>query len=117
MRHDHPGGRVVEQNEGEEQQEGREVMELAKVYCSCGRYCLEVARVVVAMEGDKCRTMLPESCLDPIPADELATASIGGQPCSEMPIENVRFFRPEPWTERMLRHVAKEINDKATARS
>lgn len=83
---------------------------LAQVGFSCGRYYLSVAGIVVAMEGDLFRGELPEDVLEPIPADELARATIGGVPASDLSIVLVRSFRGERWTQKMLRYVAQQIN-------
>lgn len=85
---------------------------LAEVRLSTGRQYLSVAGVVVAMEGDPCRDSdLPESILPPIPEQELATATIGGKPAKNLPIELVRFFRGDNWTPAMLEYVAQKINE------
>ena len=84
---------------------------IASVSLCCGRHCLFVAGIVVAMEGDKCRSAdLPEEVHDPIPPEELEHASIGGQSIREMPIEIVRFFRGDVWNKKMLEYVADKIN-------
>ena len=88
---------------------------IAEVNFSCGRNFLEVAGITLAVEGDACRDSLPEECLEPIPTEELAQASIGGKPASDMPIDMVRFFRGEQWTKRMLEYVADEINNYGAA--
>lgn len=86
---------------------------IAEVLLSCGRYHLSVCGFAVAMEGDKCREMkLPESVLPPIPSEELAVATMGGAPASDLPLDLVRFFRGDNWTKEMLCHVADEINRK-----
>lgn len=82
----------------------------AEVNLSCGRYYLSVAGIVVVMEGDKCRAELPEKVSPPIPEDELENASIGGKPAKDLPIDVVRFFRGDNWTEKMLRYAARTIN-------
>lgn len=88
---------------------------LAEVRLSCGRLYLSVAGIAVAMEGDKCRySNMPEEVFDPIPEHEMATATIGGKPCKDMPVEVIRFFRGDVWNERMLKWVADRINKKAT---
>lgn len=92
-------------------------MALAEVRFSCGRHYLSVAGFAVAMEGDRCRDRkIPEEYWEPIPPEELAHASIGGKPASEIPIEVVRFFRGDNWNERMLRYVAERINDTVSER-
>lgn len=89
-------------------------MALAEVRFSCGRHYLSVAGYAIAMEGDRCREGdLPEEVFDPIPEEELASATIGGKPASEIPIEVVRFFRGDNWNERMLAYVAEKINEAA----
>ncbi len=89
-------------------------MSIAEVRLSCGRSVLFVAGIALAREGDKCRTSkIPEHVLPPIPPEELANASIGGKPASELPIDVVRFFRGDNWTDAMLEWVAGEINRKA----
>jgi len=85
----------------------------AEVRCSCGRYFLDIAGVVVAMQGDPCRAELPEEYLEVISSEELNRASIGGKPANELPLELVRFFRGGVWTKRMLEHVADVINNAA----
>ncbi len=90
---------------------------VARVRCSCGRWFLEVCGFALAVEGDPCRDVgLPESVLPPIPASELAAASIGGRPAAELPLAVVRFFRGERWTEASLRWVAAEVNRRADLR-
>ena len=91
-------------------------MGIAEVRASCGRYYLCVAGIAVAMQGDQCRAELPESCFDPIPERELAQASIGSKPASELPIRVVRFFRGDQWTEKMLRYAADQINSQEKRR-
>ena len=84
---------------------------IAEVILSMGRHHLKVGGVVLATEGDKCRDSgLPEDVLDPIPADEMESASIGGKPIKDLPIDIVRFFRGENWTPRMMEWVAAKIN-------
>lgn len=86
-------------------------MSEAKVILSCGRYVLMVGEFALAMQGDLCRTgNIPESVLPPIPEDELQTASIGGKPIRDMPVEQVRMFRPEYWTKEMLQYVCNALN-------
>ena len=85
---------------------------LAYVACCCGRDVLYVAGFAVAMEGDKCRdSNIPYELTDPIPEEELATATIGGQPAKNLPIDIVRMFRGERWTPAMLEYVANKINE------
>ncbi len=87
-------------------------MPLAEVNLSCGRYNLTVAGIVLAMEGDKCRDGdMPNEVYDPIPEEELATATIGGKPVNDMPEELVRFFRGSHWNLLMLRYAADKINE------
>jgi hypothetical protein len=84
---------------------------LAEVRFTCGRCYLSVAGIVVAMEGDQCRDGdMPNEVYDAIPDRELETASIGGEPIKDMPIEVVRFFRGSNWTEKMLEYAASKIN-------
>ncbi len=88
---------------------------LAETAYSCGRCCLKVAGIVLAMQGDPCRDgSLPESVLPPIHANELDQATIGGQSVKDMPIEIVRFFRGDRWTPAMLEYVATKINSTPT---
>ena len=88
---------------------------IAEVRCTCGRNVLFVAGFALAMEGDACRDgSLPESVLPPIPERELASATIGGKPAKELPIEAIRFFRGDGWTGEMLRYVADKINAAAS---
>jgi len=85
---------------------------LAEVRLSCGRFYLSVAGIAVAMEGDKCREGdLPDEVYPPIPDEELATATIGGEPIADMDPRIIRVFRGERWTESMLRYVAGRINE------
>ena len=85
---------------------------IARVACVCGRSVLYVAGFAVAMEGDKCRdSNIPYELTDPIPEEELATATIGGQPAKNLPIDVVRIFRGERWTPAMLEYVANKINE------
>ena len=89
-------------------------MTIAKCYCCCGRFVLEVAGIVVAMQGDKCRhDGIPEEFLEPIPQEELDRATIGGKSVKDMPMQLVRFFRGDNWTPEMLRWAADSINKKA----
>jgi len=84
---------------------------IAKVQLSCGRYFLSVCGFVLAMEGAPCReSQIPEKFMPKIPPEEMAWASVGGKPASELPIEVVRFFRGDNWTREMLNYVADEIN-------
>jgi hypothetical protein len=88
---------------------------LAAVRTYAGRYYLSVAGIVLAMQGDKCRDSdFPEHVFDPIPAEELARASVGGTPATELPIEVVRFFRGDVWNQKMLEFAANKINEAAT---
>lgn len=86
-------------------------MALAEVKCSCGRFVLEVAGVVVAMQGDPCRQMLPPEITEPIPEWELECGTIGGKSIKDMPRDVVQFFRGENWREESLKWAAKVIND------
>lgn len=86
---------------------------LAEVKFSCGTTYLSVAGVALAVEGSKCWAMLLEEAYDSIPDSELASATIGGKPISELPRDVVRFFKPDNWTEKMLEYVAKKINEAA----
>jgi len=91
-----------------------ESKKLAEVGFSTGRYFLKVAGIIVAMEGDAYRGMeIPEEFLEPIPQDELETATIGGKPVQDMPVGIVRFFRGDRWTEKMLQFTADKINTEA----
>ena len=85
---------------------------LAEVLFTCGRHYLNVAGIAVAMEGDPCREMLPEECLEPISKEELENATIGGTPARDLPIGTVRFFRGDKWTKKMLEYAADQINKK-----
>lgn len=84
---------------------------LAEARVCCGRHCLFVAGIAVAMEGDKCRDgTIPEDVLPPIPREELEQATIGDKRAIDLPIDVVRFFRGDNWTPRMLQWVADRIN-------
>ena len=84
---------------------------LAEVKFSCGRSYLSVAGIAVAMEGDRCRDSgMPEGVLPPIPPEELEHATIGDKRAKDLPIEMVRFFRGDNWTEQMLQWAADKIN-------
>jgi len=88
--------------------------QLAEGCFSCGRSYLSVAGICVAIEGDRCREAeLPDEVYEPIPADELATATIGGKPVAGMESRVVRFFRGSNWTDKMLEYVAEQINKAA----
>jgi hypothetical protein len=90
---------------------------VAEVRFSCGRHYLSVCGFAVAMEGDRCREgKLPEDVMPPIPEEELAQATIGGKPASEMPTHLVRFFRGDNWTQAMLEYVAAQINRQSERR-
>jgi hypothetical protein len=85
--------------------------EIAEVRFSCGRAHLVVAGITVAMQGDKCRHgEFPENILPPIPPEELERATVGGKPAKDLPIEMVRWFRGDNWTEEMLKYTAEQIN-------
>lgn len=86
---------------------------LAVVGFTCGRHYLDVAGIAVAMEGDMCRQLLPSDVAEPIPEDELKLATIGGKPCSELPLDLVRTFRGERWTPKSLQWAAGTINQVA----
>lgn len=89
---------------------------LANVRLCCGRNCLFVADMVLAMEGDKCRDGdFPEEVLPPIPPEELERATIGDKRAKDLPIDVVRFFRGDNWTPKMLEYAAEKINAKVTA--
>jgi len=89
---------------------------IAEVLFSCGRHYLSVAGIAVAMEGDKCRDgNFPEDVYDPIPEEELRTATIGGKPVKDMPMKVVRFFRGDRWNVPMLNYAADKINETATS--
>lgn len=84
---------------------------LAEVRLACGRQYLSVAGVAVAMEGDPMRDAdLPEEAYEPIPADELDRATIGGKPVKGMDPRVIRSFRRDVWSPRTLDFVAKRIN-------
>ena len=83
---------------------------IAEVSLSCGRYHLNIAGLPIVMEGDVCRLVLPEECFEPIPKQELEHATIGDKSAKDLPIDVVRFFRGDNWTEKMLRYVADKIN-------
>jgi hypothetical protein len=84
---------------------------LAEVVLNTGRWHLRVAGWYLATEGDKCRDgNLPEQVLPPISPEELKRATIGGRPAKDLPIDMVRLFRGDCWTEKMLRYVADQIN-------
>ncbi len=87
---------------------------IAEVRSCCGRFVLFVADIAVAMEGDKCRQVLPDEVAEPIPEHELQTATIGGEPVSEMPLDIVRFFRGETWSRKSLEWAASQINQRVT---
>lgn len=86
---------------------------LANVRLSCGRIYLEVAGIVVAVQGDKCRSSseFPEEILPQIPDEELKNATIGGKSAKDVPLDVIRFFRGECWTEKMLEYAADRINN------
>ena len=84
--------------------------EIANVYYSCGRAYLDVAGVAVAMEGDKCRQLLPDEVAQPIPQIEMEHATIGGTPIKDMPLDIVRVFRGESWRKKSLEWAAIKIN-------
>lgn len=89
-------------------------MPLAEVILACGRTCLKVAGIVLAVEGDPCRsTSIPEPVLPPIPREELENATIGGQPIKGMSRQLIGFFRGDNWTPAMLEWVAARINEVA----
>jgi len=83
---------------------------IAEVCFSMGRSYLKVGGVIVAVEGDKCREILPVEAADPIPEEELAQATIGGKPAKDMPPHLIQFFRGECWREKSLEWAAKRIN-------
>jgi len=86
---------------------------IATVGFSTGRYYLKVAEIIVAMEGDPFRGELPEAVMPPISAEELEHATIGGESVKDTPIEVVRWFRGDNWTEKMLEYTAEQINTAA----
>jgi hypothetical protein len=89
-------------------------MPLADVRCCCGRDCLFVADIALAMEGDKCRTSsIPAELLPPIPEEELATATIGGKSIRGMDRKMIGFFRGDLWDRKMMQWVADKINEAA----
>ena len=83
---------------------------LAAVYFNAGKRYLKVAGICVAVEGDSCREVLPESVSEPIPEEEIANAMIGNRPATEFPTHIVRFFRGEKWTSTSLKWAADKIN-------
>ncbi len=83
---------------------------LAKLGFSTGRYFLSVAGITVAMEGDKCREILPEEASEPIPQEELDGATIGDKPAKDVPLHIVRFFRGDNWCKKNLTWAADRIN-------
>lgn len=86
-------------------------MAIAEVRFACGRHYLSVAGIAVAMEGDKCRdSEFPEEVMPPIPEEELEHAMIGDKRAKDLPIEMVRWFRGDCWTEKMLEYAAQKIN-------
>lgn len=89
-------------------------MPLAEVTCCCGRLVLYVGGVAVAMEGDPCRQQLPVDVMELIPKEELETATIGGKPCKDMPLEVIQFFRGENWSGKSLEWAAAKINKAST---
>ncbi len=84
---------------------------IAEVRFSCGRAFLFVAGIAVAMQGEVCHQQIPEEFAEPIPEEEMRTAHIGGKPISELPMDVVRFFRPENWTVQSLTWAAAQINE------
>ena len=90
---------------------------IAEVCFSMGRCYLKVGGVNVAVEGDKCREILPEEANEPIPSDELERASIGGKPAKDIPLHVVRFFRADCWSEKSLRWAAERINAVAAGKA
>lgn len=84
---------------------------LASVESSYGGYYLDIAGIVVAMEGDDCRHMLPEEAAKEIPKEELERAMIGDKKASELPLDIVRFFRGQKWDFKSLSWAAKKINE------
>ena len=90
---------------------------VAQVGFSCGRHYLEVGGVVVAMEGDACRQMLPSEVATEIPQEELEGACIGERRAIDLPIDVVRFFRGDQWAEKSLRWAADTINSAALSAS
>lgn len=84
---------------------------IAECYCCCGRECLFVCGIAVAIEGDRCRDgNFPEDVLDPIPREELESAMIGDKRAIDLPIGVVRFFRGDNWTPKMMKWAADKIN-------
>jgi hypothetical protein len=87
---------------------------LAEVRCCCGRTCLFVAGIVLAMEGDRCRSNdIPEEVLEPVPEEELRSSMAGLSPAMDIPVNFVRFFLGDNWTPRMLQWSANRINESA----
>ncbi|AMV31305.1 hypothetical protein VN12_04255 [Pirellula sp. SH-Sr6A] len=87
----------------------------AEVKFSTGRHYLSVAGIAVAMEGDACRHHLPDEAAEPIPQQELENAMIGDKKASELPLDVVRWFRGERWSEKSLQWAADQINKFAIA--
>lgn len=83
---------------------------LARVGLACGRQYLEIAGIVVAMEGDKCRHDLPDEIAEPIPISILERSVIGGKSCIELPLSLVRSIRGENWRPESLEWAAEKIN-------
>lgn len=83
---------------------------IASVRFSTGRHYLNVAGISVAVEGDKCRDMLPEEVSEPIPQEELERATIGDKRATDLPLHIVRFFRGECWRKESLEWAADRIN-------
>lgn len=83
---------------------------LAEVNLCCGRLVLFVGGIAIAMEGDKCRQLLPVSVYGPIPDSELETATIGGESIKDMPLDVVQFFRGGCWDKKSLEWAASKIN-------
>ena len=86
---------------------------LASVKLSCGRVYLEIAGIIVAVQGDKCRSssQFPDEVLPIIPTEELENATVGDKSAKDIPLDVVRFFRGECWTDKMLEYAAKRINN------
>ena len=85
-------------------------MKLAEVKFSTGRFYLNVAGITVAIEGDKCRGLLPEFVSEPIPEDELENATIGDKKAKDLPLHVVRWFRGDRWRKESLEWAASRIN-------
>ena len=84
---------------------------IAECQLSCGRWVLFVGEIAVAMEGDRCRHVLPEEVAEPIPDEEWHHAKIGGKSIKSLPFDVIQFFRGDNWTEQSLKWAADQINN------